>query len=168
MMQKRVVEILAMQAVKLMASPTLPPLLPAALPTLPPVILVSNSLVYLLSLPWFVYFLHITLPRLQRKNKSTKYRINHQNDVICFRRIYNKMSSFDWKKNIEDSIKDGIIITDTTTGIFFALKAANVKTPKASLDATDIMKLASGICGGVLESTRCSPHYAVHKMWKNE
>ena len=28
------------------------------------------------------------------------------------------MSSFDWKKNIEDSIKDGLIITATTTGIF--------------------------------------------------
>ena len=142
---------------------TLPPLLPTPLPTLPPVILISNSLVYLLSLPWFVYFLHITLLRLQIKNKSTKYRINHQNDVICFRRIYNKMSSFDWKKNIEDSIKDGIIITDTTTGIFFALMTANVKTPKASLDATDIIKLARGICGGVLVKD-----YAVHKMWKNE
>ena len=45
---------------------------------------------------------------------------------------------------------DGIIITATTTGIFFALKAANVKTPKAFLDAMDIMKLASGICEGVL------------------
>ena len=55
------------------------------------------------------------------------------------------MSSFDWKKNIEDFIKDGIIITATTTGIFFALKAANVKPPKASLDVMDIMKLAHGI-----------------------
>ena len=40
------------------------------------------------------------------------------------------MSSFDWKKVIEDSIKDEIIITATTTGIFFALKAANVKPTK--------------------------------------
>ena len=31
------------------------------------------------------------------------------------------MSSFDWKKNIEDSIKDGLIITATTT-IFFVLR----------------------------------------------
>ena len=45
------------------------------------------------------------------------------------------MSSFDWKKTIEDSIKDGLIINVTTTGIFFALKAASVKPPKASLDA---------------------------------
>ena len=29
------------------------------------------------------------------------------------------MNSFDWKKNIEDSIKDGLIITATNTGIFF-------------------------------------------------
>ena len=49
------------------------------------------------------------------------------------------------KKNIEGSIKDGLIITATTTGILFALKAANVKPPKASLDSMDIMKLASGI-----------------------
>ena len=60
------------------------------------------------------------------------------------------MSSFDWKKNIEDSIKDGLIITTTTTGIFFALKAANLKPPKASLDAMDIVKRAGGICEGVL------------------
>ena len=59
------------------------------------------------------------------------------------------MSSFDWKKNIEDSIKDRLIITATTTGIFFTLKAANVKPPKASLDAMGIMKLAIGICGGM-------------------
>ena len=49
------------------------------------------------------------------------------------------MSSFDWKKNIEDSIKDGLIITATTTGIFFVLKTANEKPPKTSLDAMDIM-----------------------------
>ena len=55
------------------------------------------------------------------------------------------MSSFDWKKNIEDSIKDGLIITAPTTGIIFAPKAANVKPPKASLDAMDIIKLTSGI-----------------------
>ena len=67
------------------------------------------------------------------------------------------------KKNIEDSIKDGTIITATATGIFFALKAAKVKPPKASLDAMDIMKLADGICGGVLVKG-C----AVCKIWINE
>ena len=60
------------------------------------------------------------------------------------------MSSFDRKKNIEDSIKDGLILTASTSRIFFALKAANIKPPKTSLDAMDIMKLTSGICGGVL------------------
>ena len=33
------------------------------------------------------------------------------------------MSSFDWKKNIEDSVKDGLTITATTTRIFYSLKA---------------------------------------------
>ena len=60
------------------------------------------------------------------------------------------MASFDWKKNIEDSLKDGLIVTIGTAGIFYGLKAANVKLPKASLDAMDIMKLAGGICGGML------------------
>ena len=72
------------------------------------------------------------------------------------------MSNFHWKKNTEDSIKDGLIITATTTGIFFGLKAANVKPPKASLDAMDIMKLAGGIYGGVSVKD-----YAVYKKWIN-
>ena len=76
------------------------------------------------------------------------------------------MSSFGWKKNVEDSIKDKLIITAAviiTAGIFFALKAANVKPPKASLDAMDIMKLAGGICGGVLVKD-----YAVYRKWIKE
>ena len=68
------------------------------------------------------------------------------------------MCSFNWKKNVEDSIKDGIIITAAAIRIFFALKTANVKPPKSSLDAMDIMKLNGGICGGVLVKD-----YAVHK-----
>ena len=67
------------------------------------------------------------------------------------------------KKNIEDSIKDGLIITGTTSEMFFALKAGNVKPPKSSLDAMDIMNLAGGICGGVLLRD-----YAVYKKWINE
>ena len=122
-------EILAMHAMKLPAPPTLPPPLPTALPTLPPVILIFIALVYLLSLSLaFAYFLHLTLPRLQIKNKSMKNRINDQKDGICFRKIYNKMSIFDWKKNIEESVKYGLIITATTTE-----NAANVKSPKASI-----------------------------------
>ena len=47
------------------------------------------ALVYLRSLPLvYVYFLHITLFNPKIKNKSMKKRINHQNDVICFRKIY--------------------------------------------------------------------------------
>ena len=67
------------------------------------------------------------------------------------------------KKNIEDSIKDGLIISITTTGIFYALNAANIKPPKASVDAMDIMKLAGGIVGGSLFKD-----YAVYKKWINE
>ena len=77
--------------------------------------------------------------------------------------LYNKCVVLIGKKNIEDSIKDGLIITATTTGIFYVLKAANVKPPKASLDATDIMKLAGGIVGGILVKD-----YAVYKKWISE
>ena len=73
------------------------------------------------------------------------------------------MASFNWKRNIEDSVKDGLIITITTTGIFYVLKAANAKPPKASMDAMDIMKLAGGIVGGVLVKG-----YAAYKKWINE
>ena len=73
------------------------------------------------------------------------------------------MSSFDCKKNIEDSIKDWLIITATTTWIFYVLKAANVKSPKASLDAMDIMKLVAEMVGGVLVKD-----YAVYKKWIKE
>ena len=76
---------------------------------------------------------------------------------------YTINTSFDWKKNIEYSIKDGPIITVAATGIFFPLKAAKVKPPKASLDAMGVMKLTSGICGGVLVKD-----YAVYKKWVNE
>ena len=51
----------------------------------------------------------------------------------------------------------------TTTRIFFAPKAANIKPPKASVDAMDIMKPAAGICGGVLVKD-----YAVYKKWIKE
>ena len=67
------------------------------------------------------------------------------------------------EKNVEDSIKDGLIITATTTGIFYVLRLANVKPPKVSLDAMDIMKLAGGIMGCVLVKD-----YVVYKNWINE
>ena len=64
------------------------------------------------------------------------------------------------KKDIEESIKDGLIINITTTGIFYPL---NLKPLKASLDTMDIMKLAGGIKGGVLFK-----EYAVYKKWIKE
>ena len=73
------------------------------------------------------------------------------------------MSSFDWEKSIEDSIKDRLIITIGAAGMFFGLKVANVKPPKASLDVMDILKLTGGICGGVLVKD-----YAVYKKKNNE
>ena len=73
------------------------------------------------------------------------------------------MASFGWKKDIEDSIKDGLIIIIGATGIFFGLKAAKVKPPKASLDAMDILKLTGGICRGMRVKD-----YAVYKKWINE
>ena len=36
------------------------------------------------------------------------------------------MASFDWKKNIEGSLRDGLIITSGAIKIFFRLKVANV------------------------------------------
>ena len=68
------------------------------------------------------------------------------------------MISFDWKKNVEDSIKDGLIVRATITAMFYALKAENVKPPKASMDAMNIMRLAGDIYGGVLVK-----HYVVYK-----
>ena len=83
--------------------------------------------------------------------------------IWWWKHFMQQMSSFDRKKNIKDSINDGLIIIATTTGIFFTLKAANIKLPKASLDAIDIMKLAFRIWGGVLVKD-----YAVYKKWINE
>ena len=73
------------------------------------------------------------------------------------------MSSFNWRKNIEDSLKDRLIIAIGAAGIFFVLKPANVKPPKVSLDTIDILKLIDGICGGVLLKD-----YAVYNKWINE
>ena len=63
------------------------------------------------------------------------------------------MNSFDWKKNVGNSIKDRSIITATM----------RVKPRKASLDVMDIMKLVGGIVGVVLVKD-----YAVCKKWINE
>ena len=73
------------------------------------------------------------------------------------------MSSFDWKKSIEDSIKDGLIIAATLTGITYVLKTEGMRPPKASLEAMDIMRLPGTIVAGVLVKD-----YAVYKKWMNE
>ena len=78
------------------------------------------------------------------------------------KKIYT-ISSFDWKKNVEDSIKGRLIIKATTTRILYVLKTANVKPPTTSLDHMDIMKIGGGICGGVLVKDS-----AVYKKWINE
>ena len=54
------------------------------------------------------------------------------------------------EKNIKDSAKDGLIRTSTTIAKFFVMKVAIVKLPGALLRATDIIKYAGGICGGIL------------------
>ena len=73
------------------------------------------------------------------------------------------MNSFNWRKNIEDSLNDGLIISIGATGIFFGLKTANVKLPKASLDTMDLLKLTGRICGSMLVKD-----YAVFKKWISE
>ena len=80
-----------------------------------------------------------------------KNRINHQNDVICLRKVYNKCRVSIGRKTLKTSLKYGVIITIGATGIFLGLKTLNVvKPPKTSkLDAMDIMMLTAGICGGV-------------------
>ena len=50
----------------------------------------------------------------------------------------------------KDSIKDVLIITALKTATFYALKVANPKSRKASLDAMDVMKLAGETVGAVL------------------
>ena len=85
-MQKKVTEILPMQAMKIPMQAMKLPMQTMKLPAQDQMTLMSMGLVCLGSLPSvLVYFLHVTLPRLKTKN-----RINYQNDVICFGKIYNK------------------------------------------------------------------------------
>lgn len=67
------------------------------------------------------------------------------------------------KKNIENSIKDGLIMSPITNRIFLALNAANINPSKSSPDAIDIKKLAGGICGEALVKD-----YIGCKKWINE
>ena len=68
--------------------------------------------------------------------------------VWCYKNLIYEL--FWLEENIEDSIRDWLIITATFCEILFVLKAANLKPAKAFLDVMDMMKLAGGIWGGVL------------------
>ena len=67
------------------------------------------------------------------------------------------------KKNLEDSLRDEVIITTGATGIFFGLKTVGVKLLKAYLNAMAIMTLTGFICGGTLMKD-----YAVYRKWIKE
>ena len=68
---------------------------------------------------------------------------------------------FDVKKNLEDAIKEGLVITGATVGISWPLKMGKIASPpKAALDASDIIKLSEGIITGALLKD-----YAVYKKW---
>ena len=68
---------------------------------------------------------------------------------------------FDVKKNLEDAIKEGLVITGATFGIFWLLKMGKIASPpKAALDTSNIIKLSRGIITGALLKD-----YAVYKKW---
>ena len=67
----------------------------------------------------------------------------------------------DVKKNLEESIKEGLVITGATVGIFWLLKMSKITSPpKATLDTSDIIKLSGGIITGAFLKD-----YAVYKKW---
>ena len=68
---------------------------------------------------------------------------------------------FDVKKTLEEAIKEGLVITGATVGIFWSLKMGKIASPpKATLDASDIIKLREGTITGALLKD-----YAVYKKW---
>ena len=71
------------------------------------------------------------------------------------------MATFSVKKNLEESIKEGLVITGAAIGIFWLLKMSKITSPpKAALDASDIIKLSGNIITGALLKD-----YAVYKKW---
>ena len=91
-----------------------------------------------------------------------KNKAKHQNDVICFRKIYNKMSKRDCQKNNKKAIDgdgstidttatkkpigDGLHITTVTamtTGIFFGLMAVGVEQQGELLISTSFVYFMS-------------------------
>ena len=68
---------------------------------------------------------------------------------------------FDVKKNLEDAIKEGLVITGAKVGTFWLLKMGKIASPpKAALDAFDIIKLSGGVIAGALLK-----NYAVYRKW---
>ena len=68
---------------------------------------------------------------------------------------------FDVKENLEEAIKEGLVITGTTVGIFWLLKMVRIDSPpKTALDASDIIKLSGGVITGELLKD-----YAAYKKW---
>ena len=66
---------------------------------------------------------------------------------------------FDTKKNLEEAMKEGLVIAGATVGIFWLLKMGKIASPpKAALDASDIIKLSEGVITGALLK-----EYAVYK-----
>ena len=63
------------------------------------------------------------------------------------------MSSFEWSKNIEDSIKDGLIITATKMRAVYAIKALTLRLPPV-IEQT----------GGILPEVFVKD-YMVYKKW---
>ena len=67
----------------------------------------------------------------------------------------------DVKKNLEESIKEELVITGAAVGIFWLLKMGKIASPpKTALDASDIIKLSGGIITRALLKD-----YAVYKKW---
>ena len=65
------------------------------------------------------------------------------------------------KKNLEEAIKELLVVTVATVGIFWLLKMGKIASPpKAALDASDIIKLSRGIITVPLPKD-----YAVYKKW---
>ena len=84
-----------------------------------------------------------------------KKKINHQKDVICFKKNMQQMSNCDCQENIEDEaatatenpIGDGLLsITTVATaivGIFFRLRAMGIGQHDALLTSTSLVWLLS-------------------------
>ena len=61
-----------------------------------------------------------------------------------------KSTTFPYKKTMEDSLKDGLIISGVTIASFMILKyLLKTSPPAAKLDASDALKLTGGIVTGV-------------------